>query len=332
MAYTPIDFSSYQAATASALESMRSEVEDKLDDLRAASKDISLYGLSSSYYVDDIGEITFDALDSATSLISNIEFEPVETRSLYDETTENQITHTFISNDLDAIEDKILGYVSAFGTEDFKQIGSAAISSTMISSLVSGANTNDSKELNNGLEILGMYVTANTAANSNWLSDLYSLKLADRHKQFYIELFNMAQANAEWASKQMVSIEELHSAFTTQYNKLTFSMVDANITAYKAEVMANIAELEIELEKVNAQLDVRGIEFDQLSAEWELKVSQAGSRLSAYAKRYKDNISASMQMLNARMAGGNSVSETYKGILTAYAQRFSAVSVGRQLG
>ena len=127
MAYEEFDFSQYQSSTNNILKSMFSEVNTKLGSLLSTSKGISAYNSNINNYIGDIPELTFESIGSALDLIDDIIFTPIPTRDLLPETVEPEFTHTFLSNNLDTIENGIISYVTSAGSEDFKHLNAAAI-------------------------------------------------------------------------------------------------------------------------------------------------------------------------------------------------------------
>lgn len=330
MAYTEFDFTSYQATAASILESLRSEVESKIHDLLSESKSVSAYAPSYNSYINDIGEITYDDIGNAIDLVSAIEFTPVETRQFDTSTNTPSDTHTFISQSLDTIEDKILAYISAAGTETISNLSASAISDLDITNLLNGASRFDTEMLNNNIDMLNMYPSPSTDANISWLNQINAFKLEDRNRRFFKDLFDLAQDNANWMRNQAVGVESAHASFTEQYNSVVSNVIDAQIAAYKAEVLANISQLELKIKKANAEMSVQDIETTLRTEEYQMAVQQYATRMSSYVSAYRSALSANAGMLGERMNGTEAAAAIYKKLIVGHAQSFGAVSLGRQ--
>jgi len=327
MAYEELDFESYSSETAASLENVQEEFKRKLEDLIGDSRNISAYGIDIRKYYEDIGEITFESIPSAESLLGNIEFQPIPNRDLLPPESDQYVTHTFISPHLDDAENKIIEFVSS---DYIKGIDSALIGNSMISMFEGLILSNDLFETEESKKLLDRYQSPDIDGNKEWLDEMQAISDLDRKKIFYTSLFDIAQKDASFAASHIKTIEDLHASFTTRYNGLVSKLIDANIAAYKADVLANIKKVELGVKKVGAELDVKALEYDQLSNEFKLNIKQAVSRLNAYASRYSADLRTNIDNLRIRISGSLSAAEGYSKIFQSNALRYSAVSLGRQ--
>ncbi len=154
--------------------------------------------------------------------------------------------------------------------------------------------------------------------------------LTDYQKALYSQLFELAQKTMEWVNRQAINIEELHADFTSSYNSLLSKMVSANVAAYKAEAQANVMNLQNEIIKTDALVDVNKLKAVQKSSELDLQVKQETTRISMYTKHYAEAMRATLDNLDINVGVSRSVAVSYKAMLAAHSQRYSGIVLGRQ--
>jgi hypothetical protein len=327
VASTPVDLQALANKTAELLQVARIEFEQSLLRVQDVVQSITWEQMRHNTLIDEIGEITFDNYESVTDLVSNIDFDPLRQQDLIESNIQKSKKHVFISPSLDAAEAAIVEITSKAGSGAYKNLSGVMLSNEIREGLIRGQRLADGRDHNDILAILNRYQSSDHTGNLAWIEEQYGYKLADRDRNIYSTLFTMAQANVEWAFKNGVQIERLHESFTARYNRLYMDITQANIAAYKAEVKANIAQLEGDLAEVDAEMIVAALQFEAESAEWALKVEQANSRMQSYVREYAGKLSKNLKMINTRMVGGKNVTDGYKSIYSAYSSQYSGVSL-----
>jgi len=325
-----VNHSSLYEGTKDSLEDLRDEFEDKLEDLQRTSKHSTFYNARFSNYVDDFIDITFSGFDKAFDLITDTTFTPIATRDLTPDFAELEKTPVFIGPEYVVLQNKLAEYLLSAGTTELKNVNACGISDALLNSIKSEMLFINSQILNDVISVVNKYDTDDISGNLSWIADRSDMYKTDIDKIIYKTLFYLAQQYSKWAQSTALSLEEAHADFTSKYNKLVTDVVDANIAAYRAETFANIAKFENEIKKIEANIEIIGIETDLSAEEYDLKVKQETNRLASYVSKYSTDVGSNIEMINARMSGLRSVSDGYKSIFSSTAGMFTGISAGRQ--
>lgn len=327
---TEVNLSGLSSSTNSSIDGLKADVNSTIRDLESYLSSVTVYSDMPSSFLADVTKISFDGIDRAIDIIGDISYDLVETRELMPDSEDMEVTHTFNSPELDAIEGQLLSLISTAGTDNIKNISSCFLSDSDISTIESSYEKQRNIELNFKTSALDMYPTPDTVANTEWIRLRNSYSLKDFKKELYANLFELAQKTSDWVGKQAIHVEEIHADFTSSYNSLLNGLVDANIAAYHAEVKANIANLKNEITKRDAIVDINSMKAKQKTSETQLLVEQESARLTEYTRHYAGAMKNSLASLDTNIGISKAVSGSYKSMLSAHAQRYSGVVLGRQ--
>lgn len=323
----PVDLVALSTEITEFLGDARREFEVSLERVQSVINEIEWEQLRKDTLISEIGEVTFSNYESVEDLLKRISFRPISERKLLETDIQKSKKHVFESESLDAAEAAVISVTSAAGDGEFKNLAGVYLSNAMREALRSSQNGYDLRDHNDQISLLNRYQSSDHTGNQAWLVAQFALKVADRDRNIFSTLFEMAQANVQWAFQNGIGIEQLHEGFTARYNKLYLDITSANIAAYKAEVKANISELEAELKEVDTIMRVESLKFDAESAEWALRIDQANNRMKNYVQEFSGKLARNLKMVNTRMVGGKNVADGYKSIFSAYSSQYSGVSL-----
>lgn len=324
-----VDHELFETEIGNAMADLRLEFDSRLKELRLVVDDANptdWIDINRQIYVNEIGDITFGNYDGAYDLLKNIHFDPIPQQQLLEYDSIQLRTHVFESVSLDTAENKIVDVLAAAGDGEMKDLNGVLIPQATRDALMAGQEANDQFENNEHRRLQNLYPSADTPANNDWHDYRYRLKREDREKSVFSELFNMAQENIQWGYTNGIKIEDMHADFTIRYCSLIYNITAANIAAYKAEVMANIAEFEAKIREVETHIEVERLKFTRDSAKWGLEIQQANQRIGSYVQYYAGQMGSNLKKLDARIIGGNHVSDGYKSIFTSTGSRMAAIT------
>ena len=335
MAYEALNFDGMRSSTSNYIEDVAKELDDKINDIVRSVQRASYGSAPINDYIPDslkrkIDDFTYDEVTKAIDLLEDIYYEKVPTRDLMPEDTVAEKGHVFISPALDAIEERLAEIIDSGTTGEVKEVEASMLTQEAIDGLNLYLDSFRAKIDNMKLAMLNMYPTQDISGNEDWLRLISTYFRDDLNSDVYVALADLAQSAYQWAVSKGVTAEQLHSSFTASYNDLVTGMVDANAKAYHAEVMAGISNLENQLTKIDAELDIKSFEIDSQRTEYELNVKQYIGRLDQYVSDYTSDLSTNSAQLATRISGMKAVAEAYERLFTSYSQGFGAVSVGRQ--
>lgn len=320
----------YQEQFAAQLDSLAEEFREQLDRLQTTARRISAYGVSSSMLATEVGKRTFHSLDDAKAKLTTISYTPIDERELFDASTERYKTRIWQTTGFPAclndIETKIVSIVATSDSDALHNLTAILIPDFLKDLLIRAQGTSDDRDHNAFLALGSLYESPDTPSNRAWLKYRYELKRADRERNIFVNLFELAQANMQWALKQNVTLEEMHMDYTSRYNGLIYDITSANIAAYKADIMANLADLELKLKDMELTLETEAIIFEKESSEWELMVKRANEMMQEYIKYYGNCLTVNQNMLNIRLDGGKAAADGYGSIYEAWGGSFVGVA------
>lgn len=326
MAY--IETADAQSISAHYIASLQNDLEDKIDDLQDLVTTTS-YSDIPSLLVDTVSSNIANSFGKAIDLIGDLTYTPVDQPDVIS-IGDPETTHTYISSELDTMQNNLINLLSSYGSEELKNINGLPIKDSLIAAILDGSNNNKTQVINDCLEMLDRYQAPSTQANKDWLTVHYNWLLDDSISILYKSLFDMAQNSAQWASKTFLSIEALHMSFTLSNNDLLTKLLNSSVTQYHGEIDAQLGILKANIDKINASVDVNITEKTAEMESTKLAVSQRNARLEAYVKTFSDSLSTTVQNLDAAIENSIGISKAYQAIATAYASRYSTVVLGRQ--
>jgi len=327
---TEVDLIAFSSTIGSLINDLKSDMYSQVNDLERYLHSATVYGDMPANFLAAVTDISFDGIASATDILESAVLELVPTRDLMPNTEEMETGHTFISPQLDLMEDRLIALLNSSGTDTIKDISSAFLSDQDIAAIESAYYEYRQASLNMKTAILNRYATPDMQGNIDWIEIREQFALTDFQKELYSQLFEIAQSTTSWISKQAVAIEQMHADFTSSYNSLLNKLVAANVAAYKAEAEANISNLKNQIIKQDALVDINKMKADQKITEVDLKVKQEMARLSAYTQHYAQAMSSTLENLDINVGVSKAVAVAYKSILAAHSQRYSGITIGRQ--
>lgn len=331
MGNTEVNLTQLGNNTGAEIDNLKRDVYSKISDLERFLRDVVTYPGMRKNFLAEVTDITFDGIKKAEDLISTVGYTPVPTRDLMPDSSSSMGKgHTFISPQLDNMENNLVSILVNAGSENIKDISSAFLSDADIAKIEQAYFEYREIAASKYNYLLGKYPTADMIGNMDWLNQKDVFIRNDFKKELYGELFRLAQGTTDWVGKQAIKIEDLHAKFTASYNSVLDKLVAANVAAYHAEVKANIAVLENDIAKANAEIDINTMRFEQRSGELSLSIRQEVARMGAYATNFSAAMSTSMVGLRSNVSTSKSVSDAYASVLASQTSRFSGVVLGRQ--
>ncbi len=326
-----VNISQHYSDTSGYISSLKSELDDKIDDLKSSLSSISLSHPWRSLIEDAIEvDLPGDWVKATTVAQNALQYTPVASRDLLGAQSGADNTHVWEGEELNVLEDKLIEITQAYSYSEIKNIDGLLIGQALLDSLVEKEQGARSRTMNDAYALLNRYPTANTLGNTEWLETRFGYAVEDGLRELYIGLFDLAQASAKWSMAKQVEIEEIHSSFTASYNKLLDGLVRANIAAYHGEVDANIAKLNANIKKLEAEIQVNDMKSEEMLTEKNLLVEQKNKRLLEYVSSHKNAMSSALSTFYANVDGSKALGDAYRSIAAAYSQRYTSVVLGKQ--
>jgi hypothetical protein len=329
------DLSALELSTATALQLIKDEFTGKLNIIQ----DVINRYLS---YVPEVGaytrpiDITVKSVEKINQDLSKFIFNtPQRPAGLEANQPEKYKTHVWSAWQIDGLEDKLMKLVTTSDTGILKELSGANVDIHLQEAMYEYQRTHDVRDLEYELDVLDGKWAADgyvlppdgLVHNRAWLVARFDEKRTDRTRNIYSEIAKLAQQNVQWAYENGIKIEQLHSDFAIKYSQIYKDIIDAIVAIYKADVDIAITQLEAQIKKLNAEIEVAKLNIMHDEVEMKLKVEQANSRLSSYVQTYDAAINANVQTTSQRITSATNVAEGYKAIFNAWGGRYSGLNV-----
>ncbi len=320
----PVDLTNYSNNASTALATLRTDFEQRLNALQSVVSSIGWYGINPDIFVQEIGAVTFAGVNSLGLAIGQLPFVPAPQRTSVDATQVK--TALYQSGFLDSAKAFLLS-LAGRSPLHIKYATSLLVPDAH-SVAISGA-IKDGHNANFGhfASLLDRYSSPDIIANQAYLETRRTERLDDVDRESALALFELAQDSVQWLYRQALDIEQAHSTFTLQYNHLLQELATTNLSIYKVEVEAAMTGYEVELKKLGQELAVEALKFERESSQWKLKIQQANDRIAQYTRAYSASLGANLQQIQARIAGGANLAKGYEAIFAAHAGRHVGLSL-----
>jgi hypothetical protein len=329
------DLSALELSTAQALESVKSEFTGKLSTVQDFINNYTLYGAVRGAYTDPV-DITVKSVEKINQDLSNFIFNaPKRPAGLEANQPEKYKTHVWSAWQIDGLEDKLMNLVTTSDTGILKELSGANVDVNLQEAMYEYQRANDVRDLEYELNVLDGKWAADgyvlppdgLVHNRAWLVARFDEKRTDRTRNIYSEIAKLAQQNVQWAYENGIKIEQLHSDFAIKYSQIYKDIIDAIVAIYKADVEIAITELEAQIKKLNAEIELAKLNIMHDEVEMKLKVEQANSRLQSYVQTYDASMQTNTQTTGQRIGAATNVAEGYKAIFNAWGGRYSGLNV-----
>ena len=97
---TEINMSSQGNAVGKDIDNLKSEVYSQIEKLKGINSTITMYSDYSSSFLADATDLTYDNVEKAVDIISDVTFDTVPTRDLLGSSEEPNYGHTFNSSEI----------------------------------------------------------------------------------------------------------------------------------------------------------------------------------------------------------------------------------------
>lgn len=320
----------YSEELGNQLDDLADEFKAELDRLQATARNIAAYGVSTSMLADEVGKRTFHDLSAAKAKVAAVSFTPLPQKALFDASSNRYKARLWqtqgVPTCLNDIEAKIVSIVATADSDALHNLNAIMLPDTLKLILLAAQEKSDRRDNNTFMSLLTLYSSPDEQGNRNWLTQRYNWKREDRARNVFTDMFELAQANMQWALKANVTVEEMHMEYTSRYNGLIYDITAANIAAYKADILANVAQLELKLKDLDLTLSTEAIIFEKESSEWEMMVKRANEMLAEYLKYYGSCLTVNSKMLDIRIDGGKAAADGYGSIFNAWGGSFVGIS------